>query len=94
LYTRVIGDEEGAEILLEKIRPWIKTYKKFLLLNPHDVQFENDSVRKETKAVRDQIHHMVVDFYHQEHLPFVLISGTIPERLKRVHGIIQEYLKK
>lgn len=93
LYTKVNGDEEGATLLLEEIRPWIHTYTKFLLLNPDDVTFENDEVRKETKAVRDQIHRLIVDFYHQEHLPFALISGTIPERLKRVHDIIQEYLK-
>jgi nicotinamide riboside kinase len=92
LYTKVNGDEEGATLLLETIRPWIATYNKFLLLNPHDVKFENDSIRKETKAVRDEIHQLILDFYHKEHLPFVFISGTIPERIKRLHDIIHEYV--
>ena len=81
LYTQVNGDEEGASMLFEKIKPWIHTYKKFLLLNPNDVRFENDAIRKETKEVRDQIHHLM------------LISGTIPERIRRMHAIIQEYLQ-
>lgn len=92
LYTKVSGDEEGAKKLLEEIRPWMKTYTKFLLLNPEDVLFENDEIRIETKETRDKIHALMVDFYHKERLPFTLISGTIPERQKRISDIMQTYL--
>jgi nicotinamide riboside kinase len=91
-YTKVSGDTEGANMLLEKVRPWIRTYTKFLLLNPEDVQFENDEIRLESKEVRDNIHTLMVDFYHKERLPFELISGTIPERKKRIGDIIKSYL--
>lgn len=93
-YTKIGGDEEGSKMLLQKIRPWIKTYTKFLLLNPEDVQFENDEIRTENKETRDKIHSLMVDFYHKEHLPFELISGTIPERQKRISDIIQTYIQQ
>lgn len=94
LYTKVQGDEDGAASLLEKVRPHIKSYTRFLLLNPDDVLFENDEIRRETKETRDSIHKLLVEFYKKEHLPFTLISGTIPERQKRIHDIIQTYLTK
>jgi nicotinamide riboside kinase len=91
-YTKAHGDEEGAEMLLKKIRPWISTYTKFLLLNPEDIQFQNDTIRRETRETRDKIHSLMVDFYHKEHLPFTLISGTIPEREKKISDSINAYL--
>lgn len=92
-YTRVQGDEKGYESLRKRLAEYIPTYTKFLLMNPEDVQFENDEVRRENKHTRDKIHSMLVDFYHQERLPFDLISGTILERQKRINDIIQTYLK-
>ncbi|MBI2442677.1 MAG: ATP-binding protein [Candidatus Levybacteria bacterium] len=91
-YTKVHGDEEGTKRLRERLESYIPTYTKFLLLNPEDVQFENDEVRRESKQIRDTIHSMLVAFYHQEKLPFALISGTILEREKRIRDIIQTYL--
>ncbi|MDP3941359.1 MAG: ATP-binding protein [bacterium] len=91
-YTKVQGNEAGAKQLRSRLESYIPTYTKFLLLNPEDVMFENDEVRRESKKTRDTIHSMLVAFYHQEKLPFVLISGTIFEREKRIRDIIQTYL--
>lgn len=90
-YTLVQGDVSGSEYLYNRLKKYIPTYTKFLLLNPEDVRFENDEVRMESKETRDKIHTLMVDFYHKEHLPFNLISGTIPERLKRINDIIHTY---
>lgn len=91
-YTKVQGNEEGYALLRKKIDRYIPTYTKFLLMNPDDVVFENDAIRREDKHTRDKIHSMLVNFYHQEQLPFILISGTIPERQKRIIDIISSYL--
>jgi nicotinamide riboside kinase len=92
-YTRVHGDEKGATQLFEKVKNYIPTYDKFLLMNPVDVEFVNDAVRLEDKNTRDRIHQMIVDYYHTHQMQFELISGTIPERQKRVSDIIRTYLQ-
>lgn len=91
-YTKVQDNEKGYELLREKVSSYIPTYTKFLLMNPDDVVFENDAVRREDKHTRDKIHSMLIKFYHQERLPFTLISGTIPERQKRIIDIVSSYL--
>ena len=91
-YTKVQGDEAGTEHLLKRLEHYIPTYDKFLLMNQADVQFVNDKIRLEDQKTRDMIHQMLVDFYHHNKLRFELISGTIPERQKRVGDIIDEYL--
>lgn len=91
-YTKVQGDEEGASTLLKRVEAYIPTYTKFLVMNPNDVAFENDAIRKESKEIRDKIHQLLVEFYQQNNLRFELISGTIPERQKRVSDIINTYL--
>ena len=92
-YTRVMGDEAGADELLDKVREYIPSYDKFLLMNPEDVMFVNDDVRREDKEIRDRVHSMLVDFYHANELKFELISGTIPDRQRRVSDIIRTYLQ-
>lgn len=91
-YTKVHGDSLGAEYLYKRLKGYIPTYSKFLILNPEDVRFENDEIRIESKETRDKIHRLMIDFYHKEHLPFEMISGTIPERVKRIKDIIDCYL--
>lgn len=91
-YTKVHGDEKGASTLLKRIEGYISTYTKFLVMNPNDVSFENDAIRRESKETRDKTHHLLIEFYHQNNLRFELISGTIPERHKRVSDIINTYL--
>lgn len=91
-YTKVHGDEKGAAVLLKRIESYIATYTKFLVMNPNDVAFENDAIRRESKEVRDRIHRLIIEFYHTNNLRFELISGTIPERQKRVSDIINTYL--
>lgn len=93
-YTSVQGNAEGAKRFLQQLESYIPTYTKFLVMNPEDVNFENDEIRRETEETRNVIHSMLVDFYHERHLSFELIGGTIPERTKRVGAIIEEYLAR
>jgi len=91
-YTKVQGNALGEDYLYKRLKKYIPTYTKFLILNPEDVRFENDEIRTESKETRDKIHTLMIDFYHKEHLPFEMISGTIPERAKRINDIIYSYL--
>lgn len=90
-YTKVAGDEKGAAMLHQKLKDYIPSYTKFLLLNPHDVPFLNDEVRQESKETRDRIHDMLLAFYQENNLPYEIISGTIEERQKKLNTIFQSY---
>lgn len=91
-YTKILGDEKGAEKFLKKLENYIPTYTKFLVMNHLDVPFENDSVRKEDKKVRDSIHAMLLDFYKEKNLPFTIINGDVEKRRDTVASIINSYL--
>lgn len=91
-YTKVAGDKEGAAKLHQKLKGYIPTYTKFLVMNPTDVPFVNDEIRQESKETRDNIHDMLLAFYEENNLPYEVISGTIEERQKRLNDILQSYL--
>ncbi len=93
-YTKVAGDEKGAAMLYKKVKDYIPTYTKFLLLNRADVPFLNDEVRQESKETRDKIHEMLLAFYQEHHLPYEIIQGTIAERQKQLNNIFQSYLSQ
>ena len=92
-YTKVRGDEKGAERLYKRLASYIPSYTKFLLLNHAEVPFENDIVRKEDKDTRDKIHQMLEAFYKNNDLEFEKINGTIDQRRKKVSAIILKYLE-
>lgn len=92
-YTQVLGNEQGAHNLLLRLEDYIPTYTKFLVMNTNDVTFKNDDIRRESEATRDTIHSMLINFYQTRNLPFVIISGTVPQRQKKVTEIINNYLK-
>lgn len=91
-YTRVLGNEKGAKHLEDQLKEYVKTYSKFLVMNKDDVTFKNDEIRREDQKTRDTIHAMLLEFYHTNHLPFALVSGTILDRQKKVNDIINTYL--
>lgn len=91
-YTKILGDEKGAEKFLKKLENYIPTYTKFLVMNHLDVPFENDSVRKEDKKVRDSIHAMLLDFYKEKNLPYTIINGDVEKRRDATARIINSYL--
>lgn len=90
VYTRSAGDKEGSENLLREVEFWLPTYKRFLLLDPKDIPYKTDDVRKEDEETRRKFHQAFVDFFEEKQIPFELVSGTIEERLARIAEILEE----
>lgn len=51
VYVRATGDREGSEELLERVRFWLPTYDRFLLLSPVGVPYEKDEIRQEEEEI-------------------------------------------
>ena len=98
LYSRhqciyvAMGDKEGSLELLEAIEFWLPTYDSFLLLNCADVPYTQDAIRQESEEQRQRNHDAYIELFAQKHIPYILINGTLSERLKTVETILQEKL--
>lgn len=90
VYTKAHGDEEGSESLLRKVEYWLPTYNKFLLLDPTDIPYQTDDVRKEDASTRERFHQAFLDFFSEQNLPFEILSGTPEKRIQRVKEILGE----
>ena len=88
VYVRSTGDKKGAKELLEKVKFWIPTYTKFLLLNPVDVKYEKDEIRQEDEKTRQAFHKAFLEFFKETGIPYELLSGSIEQRIKRVDKLI------
>ncbi len=82
------GDKQGAKKLLENVEFWLPTYDLFLLLDPKDVPFEQDEIRRESEETRNMIHQAFLDFFEINNIPFQLLSGTKEERVKKVKELL------
>lgn len=70
-----------AEKLIEQQRQWLATYDLFVVLNPLDIVFQNDDVRKEPAEFRDKMFELFVVLCDEYKLPYELVGGTVQERL-------------
>lgn len=92
VYVKSTGDRIGAKTLFERILYWLPTYKKFLLLDPAEVPFSKDSIRKEDIETREKFHRAFLDFFQETRIPYELLQGTLEQRVARVNTIIQKAL--
>ena len=92
MYLRGMGDKEGSLELLDAIEFWLPTYDSFLLLDCADVPYMQDAIRQESEEQRQRNHDAYIELFAQKHIPYLLINGTMPERLKTVETILQEKL--
>jgi nicotinamide riboside kinase len=90
VYVRAQGDAEGADFLMERMRFWLPTYDKFLLLDPKNVPFRNDAVRAEREVDRQLFHEVFAKFLDESKLPHELLSGALETRLRRLDQIVLE----
>ena len=93
MYLRAMGDIEGSIELFKAIEFWLPTYDNFLLLDCADVPYTQDPIRQESEEQRQRNHNAYIDLFAQKHIPYLLINGTVPERLKTVETILQEMLR-
>lgn len=83
------GDKEGSKMLLEKVRLWLPTYHRVFLLDPADIPYQTDNIRKETPDVRERNHQVFLEVLMEANVAYELLSGTQSERIQRVDEIIQ-----
>lgn len=93
IYTRAFGDKEGAELLYQGISSWIPTYSKFYMLDPRDVPFQNDEVRKESANERQRVHDTFVEVFAEKGIVYDLLSGTVEERFQTVDKLVRATIK-
>ena len=94
MYLRGMGDKEGSLELLKAIEYWLSTYDSFVLLDCADVPYTQDAIRQESEEQRQRNHDAYIELFAQKHIPYLLINGTLSERLKTVETILQEKLSK
>lgn len=90
VYTRENGDSEGAEELFARIKLWLPTYHKFLLLDPKDVPYAQDEIRTESEEKRNSFHRVFIEFFEAKEIPYEILSGTLEQRFMRVKEIVEE----
>lgn len=94
VYTRAFGDKKGSDELYEGISLWVPTYTKFFMLDPKDVPFENDDVRKESANERQNVHDTFVELFAEKGLIYDVLSGTVNERFQTVDKLVKKIIQK
>ena len=89
VHVQALGDQKDADRLVENVADWLSSYFLFLLLNPDDVPFENDEIRRESAETRQTIHETFVEFLEQHNLPHDMLSGTVEERAAVLETVIR-----
>jgi nicotinamide riboside kinase len=93
MYLQGMEDRKGSHELLEAIEFWLPTYDSFLLLDCADVAYTQDAIRQASEEQRQRNHDAYIELFAQKPTPYLLINGTLPERLKKVETILQEKLR-
>lgn len=93
VYYAMLGDDqEKVAKLTNNIREYLPLYTLFLLLNPADIDYQydpNDPVRQETNEERLQVHQNILSVLESLALPFLLISGSVEERVAKITQLIR-----
>jgi hypothetical protein len=92
VYVYSQGDETGAQELLNRVRSWLPTYSKILLLDPVDVAYSPDDIRAEDEATRQLFHGAFLDFFDANDVDYQLLSGTLTDRLGQVQSLLNAQL--
>lgn len=83
------GEIKKAEELFKTVEFWLPTYSRFLLLNPSDIPYQDDELRTEGSIHRERTHQAYIDYFTEKEIPFKLISGTVPERIREIDQVLQ-----
>ena len=90
IYVQVGGDPRGARVLMERARPWLPAYSQIFLLDPADIEYEQDAVRQETDSTREQLHAGFLKFFNLHSIEYTLLRGGLCERMNIVDEITRE----
>lgn len=86
-----LSDVRMAEKLFDRIDGWLVQVNMFLLLNPHDINYQldpADPVRQETPEQRLAVHEALVRYIQRAGVSMEIVRGTLDERKRQVDTII------
>lgn len=93
VYVQTMKDYTGADKLLKKMKNWFPTYTHFFLLDPKDVPYQTDNVRKEQQSLREAFHQTFLSVLSEIKAPYTLIQGTKKARITTMNNLIQNNLQ-
>lgn len=84
LYSRVYWGRVDAQLAeLARSHDYALT-----LVTATDTPWTPDGLQRESEAVREMVHRMVVDELHERGTPFVLVAGDLPQRVRQVEAAL------
>ena len=78
---------ENAYKLQKNVTSWLSTYSLFIVLDPVGVPSIPDPYRKETPEERLIIHEAFQSFCESARLPYLVVSGSLAQRVEKVTKI-------
>ena len=58
------------------------------LVTAPDSPWEPDGLQRESEEVRKQVHRMLLDTLHTRGIPYVLLAGSLPQRIAQVEELL------
>jgi predicted ATPase len=89
-YMLFAGDEQASAKLYRRAQYHMDTYNKIYLPDPHDIPLQNDTVRYEDDLERMAIHQAFLDAFKLYDVEYVLLSGTLEDRVSQVKADIHQ----
>ena len=91
-YAMLSEDQQMAKKLLDNVINQLSIYDLFLLLDIKDINYKHnssDSLRTESEDQRSKVHNNLLKIIISLKLPYKIISGSVDERVKKIHQIIK-----
>jgi nicotinamide riboside kinase len=87
-YVNTMGTKTDVKKLIRNVNDWLATYTNFFLLDPADIEYKTDPIRRESKRVREAFHTSFLDILNELRFPFTIISGSKKRRIRTMISII------
>ncbi len=84
LYSRVYwGRVDAGLARLDATHDYARTF-----VTAPDSPWEPDGLQRESEAVRQMVHRMLLEALDERRIPFVLLQGSLPQRLRQVEEVL------
>jgi NadR type nicotinamide-nucleotide adenylyltransferase len=84
LYSRIYWDRVDEQLAaLERAHDYALT-----LVAAPDGPWVPDGLQRESEAVRQKVHGMLIATLDERRIPFVLVEGSLPQRLRQVERLL------
>ncbi|MBQ5949495.1 AAA family ATPase [Massilia sp. ST3] len=84
LYSRVYWGRVDAQLArLEAVHDYDRTF-----VTAPDSPWEPDGLQRESEEVRQMVHRMLLETLDARGIPYVLLEGSLPQRLRQVEKLL------